>query len=174
MIALTTSRMLTSRRRPPGFAGGMSGSTIAHCSSVRSVAYAIRVGCMCTLPCTRKGASCSKLGIQGKPAFRIASQRGPLGYHPCRALGNAAELHCPLGDVVHVVLYFLVDPVEQLVQGDEVRPLDVPVGVLGLRLQVDAVGQASDEQFDSLDAGGLGEAVLRLEHGGLQVEGISS
>src|SRR5213078_623544 len=73
MIALTTSRMLTSRRRPPGFAGGMSGSTIAHCSSVRSVAYAIRVGCMCTLPCTRKGASCSKLGIQGKPAFRIAS-----------------------------------------------------------------------------------------------------
>jgi len=28
---------------------------------------------MCTLPCTRKGASCSKLGIQGKPAFRIAS-----------------------------------------------------------------------------------------------------
>src|SRR5438132_1455914 len=46
--------------------------------------------------------------------------------------------------------------------------------VMGLRLQVDAVGQASDEQFDSLDAGDLGKAVLRLEHGSLQVEGISS
>ena len=68
----------------------------------------------------------------------------------------------------------MAGPVEQLVQGDEVRPLDVPVGVFGLRLQVDAVGQASDEQFDGLDAGGLGEAVLRLEHGGLQVEEIFS
>ena len=73
-----------------------------------------------------------------------------MRHHPGRPLGYAAELHRPLGDVVHVVLHLLVDLVEQLVQGDEVRPLDVPVGLLGLRLQVDAVGQPRVEQLDHL------------------------
>ena len=85
------------------------------------------------------------------PGIRPATTA--LRHHPGRALGDAAELHRPLGDVVHVVLDVLVDLVEQLVQGDEVRPLDVPVGLLGLRLQVDAVGQPGVEQLDHLDAG---------------------
>ena len=96
---------------------------------------------------------------------RVFGQRAPLRHHPGRPLGHAAELHRPLGDLVHVVLHLLVDLVEQLVQGDEVRPLDVPVGLLGLRLQVHAVGQPGIEQLDRLDAGGLGQVVLRLEHG---------
>src|SRR5262245_29366763 len=41
-IVLMTSRMSTLRARPPCLAGGTKGSKIAHCSSVRSVAYAFR------------------------------------------------------------------------------------------------------------------------------------
>ena len=103
-----------------------------------------------------------------RPSTAFAGYSGneaPLRHHPGRPLGHAAELHRPLGDLVHVFLHLLVDLVEQLVQGDEVRPLDVPVGLLGLRLQVDAVGQPCVEQLDHLDAGRLGQVVLRLEHG---------
>src|SRR5438132_13607262 len=44
-IVLRTSRMSTSRWRPPRgrcVAGGISGSTMAHCSSVRSEGYYFR------------------------------------------------------------------------------------------------------------------------------------
>jgi hypothetical protein len=74
-------------------------------------------------------------------------------------------LHRALGDVVHVVFHLLVDAVEQLVQRDEVRPLDVPVGLLGLRLEVDAVGEPRVEQFDRLGADLLRQVILGLEHG---------
>ena len=96
---------------------------------------------------------------------RVLTERGPLRHHPGRSLGNAAQLHRALGDVVHVVFHRLVDAVEQLVQRDEVRPLDVPVGLLGLRLEVDAVGQPGVEQLDRLDVD-LRRQVLRgLEQG---------
>src|SRR6267143_7203951 len=44
-MVLRTSRMATSRGRPPrllGLAGGSSGATMAHCSSVRSEGYFFR------------------------------------------------------------------------------------------------------------------------------------
>ena len=41
-MALITSRMLALRSRPPGLAGGMSGSKRAHWASVRSVEYGLR------------------------------------------------------------------------------------------------------------------------------------
>src|SRR5467141_124489 len=44
-IVLRTSRMSTSRGRPPRglcLAGGISGSTMVHCSSVRSEGYTLR------------------------------------------------------------------------------------------------------------------------------------
>jgi hypothetical protein len=73
-------------------------------------------------------------------------------------------LHRALGDVVHVVFHLLVDAVEQLVQCDEVRLLDIPVGLLGLRLEVDSVGQLCIEQFDRLGADLLRQVILGLEH----------
>jgi len=51
----------------------------------------------------------------------------------------------PLGDVVHVVLGVVVDLIEQLTQGNELRPVDVPVGLLGLRFHVLAVAQPGIE-----------------------------
>jgi hypothetical protein len=50
-------------------------------------------------------------------------------------------------------------------EGDEVRALDVPVRLLGLRLEVDAVRQPRVEQLDRLDTSRLRKIVLRLEHG---------
>lgn len=41
-MALSTSRMLVVRGRPPGFAGGMSGSSMAHSASVKSLVYRFR------------------------------------------------------------------------------------------------------------------------------------
>src|SRR5215831_15156090 len=49
---LSTSRMLTFRGRPPRglcLAGGISGATIAHCSSVRSDGYVFRPWPSCTM-----------------------------------------------------------------------------------------------------------------------------
>src|SRR6266849_426470 len=41
-MALSTSSMLVVRGRPPGFAGGMSGSSMAHAASVKSLVYRFR------------------------------------------------------------------------------------------------------------------------------------
>jgi hypothetical protein len=82
-----------------------------------------------------------------------------------RAVPSATPPSCTaLGDLVHVVLHVVVDLVEQQVQADEVRPLDVPVGLLDLRLQVLAVGEPGVEQLDRLDAGRLGQVILCPEH----------
>ena len=61
---------------------------------------------------------------------------------------------------IDVLLDILVDLVEQLVQRDERRALHVPVGLLALGLQVDAVGQALVQQLDDLDPARLGQIVL--------------
>jgi hypothetical protein len=51
------------------------------------------------------------------------------------------------------------------VRGDGVQSLDVPVGLLGLRLEVDAVGHPRAEQFDRLGADLLRQVILGLEYG---------
>src|ERR1700758_4976521 len=51
-IVLRTSRMSTARGLPPRglcLAGGISGATMAHCSSVRSEGYAFRERSSCTI-----------------------------------------------------------------------------------------------------------------------------
>src|SRR5437899_411277 len=54
-------------------------------------------------------------------------------------------------------------------EGDERRALHVPVGLLALGLEVDAVGEALVQQPDRLEAGGLGQVVL----GGIESRGGS-
>src|SRR6266513_5208084 len=58
---------------------------------------------------------------------RILRQLRPLGHDPRRPLRDATELNHPLRQQVHVLLHRFVDLVEQLVQGDELGALDVPV-----------------------------------------------
>jgi hypothetical protein len=74
-------------------------------------------------------------------------------------------LHRALGDVAHLFRQLLVNVVEQLVQGDEVLSLDVPVGLPRLRLEVDGVGWPRVEQFERLAADFLRQVDLGLKRG---------
>src|SRR5947207_6021786 len=53
--------------------------------------------------------------------------------------------------------------VKELVQGNELRPLDVPVRLLCLQHEVDAVGEAGVQQRRHFGAGRLGEVVLGID-----------
>src|SRR5580692_9374157 len=81
-----------------------------------------------------------------------------------RAVRDAPERGGTLGDGVDLVLDRLGELVEQLVQGDEVGALDVPVRVLHLGAKIDRIGQALVEELHHLGAGGEGEIVAGLEH----------
>src|SRR5213076_1980182 len=88
---------------------------------------------------------------------RVLRQLGALGHDRGDAFGDPAQLHDALGQQVDVFVGGGVNLVEQLVQGDELGPLDVPVSLLRLQLQVDRVGQSLVQQVDHLAAGGFGE-----------------
>ena len=63
---------------------------------------------------------------------------------------DAAELHAALGDQVDGFADVLVHLVEQFMQADEAGTFHVPVRGLGLREQIDGVGQSGVEQVDHL------------------------
>src|SRR5262245_51979705 len=58
-----------------------------------------------------------------------------------------------------------MDVVEQLVQGDELRPFDVPVCLLALTLEIQRVGETLVEQLDDLLPGGRWQVVAGGEQG---------
>ena len=104
---------------------------------------------------------------------RIVHQDAALGYDAGGAFGDPAELDDPLGNEVHVLLDCLVDLVEQLVERDEAGAFHVPVGLLALGLEVDAVRQALVEEVDGLDPARLREVVLgRVESCRLRTDGF--
>src|SRR5260370_19337451 len=65
---------------------------------------------------------------------RVFGERRSLRDGPRRALDRSAELDGALGDQIDVVFDVLVHLVEQLMQGDEVRALHVPMRLLRLGL----------------------------------------
>ena len=84
---------------------------------------------------------------------RIVLQFAALGGHGHRALGGAAQAGDALGDLVDLLQHHIGNLVEQLVQGDEIRTLHVPMRLLDLALQIDGVGQAIIE-YDGRRCGG--------------------
>src|SRR5262249_28661903 len=67
-------------------------------------------------------------------------------------------------DQIRVLLRVLINLVEELVESDEARPLDVPVSLLGLLGQIDAIGQALLKQSHHLSSNLLRQIVLGLVH----------
>src|SRR5882762_10323401 len=94
---------------------------------------------------------------------RIVDERGATLDHTDRSFRDPAELDDPLGDQVDVSLDGFVDLVEQLVKSDERRTLHVPMRLLALRLQVDALGEALVEERNDLEAYRFGQIMLRRE-----------
>src|ERR1700730_8373034 len=62
---------------------------------------------------------------------RVGSKRGAVGDRLGGAKRGSAELNSAFCDRVYVIVEFGPKPVDHLVQRDELRPLDVPVRLLG-------------------------------------------
>jgi hypothetical protein len=62
--------------------------------------------------------------------------------------GGASELNRALGQVIGVLEELVDDFVEELVKGDEARPLDVPVRLLGLKREVQSVSELLVQEVD--------------------------
>ena len=92
-------------------------------------------------------------------------QAAPRGDRTRRAVRHPPELNGPLGDVVDRLHDRVVDLVEYLVQGGELRALDVLTGVFHLRVEVDGIRQPVIVQPDGLLADRRAQVILRLEHG---------
>jgi len=70
----------------------------------------------------------------------ILIKGSPPGDRRRRSLSHATELHNVLGNQVRILLPSPGDLVEQLSQGPDMRPLDIPVSLPALELQIDGVG----------------------------------
>src|SRR5260370_37452472 len=81
---------------------------------------------------------------------RVFGERRSLRDGPRRAFDHPAQLDGPLGDQVDVLFDVVVHLVEQLKEGDEMRPLHVPMRLLRLRLQIYGVGEPRVAQVDHL------------------------
>ena len=77
--------------------------------------------------------------------------------------GDTAELNGALGEVVGLLVEMVDDFVEKLVEGDKVRALHVPVGVLHLAAEVIRVRQARIQDRDDFFADGFREVVGRRQ-----------
>src|SRR6185503_19632513 len=88
----------------------------------------------------------------------------PLDHGGRLAVSGAAQLHDPLRDQIHVFGDAGVELVEQLVESDEARPFDVPVGVLDLEHQVDAIPEPPTEELVDLRANRYGQVIPRIVH----------
>jgi hypothetical protein len=73
----------------------------------------------------------------------VRFEERPLGRRLNRSLGGAAEGARPFGDLVRVLLDDVGDLVEQLVDRNEGRTADVPMRLLGLRVQVNGGGEVT-------------------------------
>src|SRR6266436_6515698 len=84
------------------------------------------------------------------------------GYRLKPTLGGAAQRRDPLGEQIAEFFRGLCDFVEEFMEGDKVWPLDIPMGLLGLPLEIDGRRQVAIEQPDGLEADRLSQGVLGL------------
>lgn len=92
---------------------------------------------------------------------------GELGFLADRgdgSFGRSAEGGDAFGDVINESQNLAGDAVEEFVEGDEVGAFDVPVGLFGLELQIDEVGQVLVEELANLGAFIGGKIILGRVH----------
>jgi hypothetical protein len=74
-------------------------------------------------------------------------------------LGHAAQLHDSLCQQVHVALGIAIDVVKELVQRHEAGTFDIPMRLLGLQHEVDALTETLLEDSGHLEADFFGQTV---------------
>src|SRR6202041_1333229 len=94
-----------------------------------------------------------KVVLAGGDAQRIVLQFAAFGGYGHGAFGGTAQARHAFGDFVDLFQDHVGDLVEQLVQGDEVGALHVPVRLLDLALQINGVGQPIVKNEDDVAAG---------------------
>ena len=88
--------------------------------------------------------------LAGRDAQRIILQFAALGGDGHRAFRRTSQARHAFGDRVDLFQEDIGDLVEQLMQRDEVRTLDVPMGMFRLCAEVDRIGQARVQQLYGL------------------------
>ena len=86
----------------------------------------------------------------------VFRQARTLHYDSSGPIGAAAELDRTFRDKIDIILDIRVDFVEQLMQGDEIGPLHIPVCIFTLRLQIDCIGKPAVTQINDFCAGCFG------------------
>src|SRR5262252_7410846 len=98
------------------------------------------------------------------PRERVGFQSRAGGRHLDRPFCGAAELDDALRQEIHSVLGRIDHLVEQLVQADKARPLDIPMRLLGLVHEVNAVGKSRVEDLNDLSSRVCRQIILCLVH----------
>ena len=104
----------------------------------------------------------------GVDVLGIGLERGARRDRTGRTAGCATEGSDAFGESVDMLPGMVGDLVEEFVQGDEVRTLDVPVRLLGLQPEIDGVDEARVEQVDDLLTGLQRQVIAGLVHAILQ------
>src|SRR3989454_887517 len=145
-----------SARSPPASAPTWSSSTCASRTSTRR--WATRYRSWCTRRARVTCAMCSWMESRWCSATSSSPRRSkkscgrPTAPRPSFTAGSALEVrpHGPFGVRFDELHHGVVDLVEQLVQGDELRALHVPVRLLHLRLEIDRFREPVVEQIAHL------------------------
>lgn len=87
---------------------------------------------------------------------------------------GTAKLNEPLSEIVGAVFHRLSDAIQQLMKGDEGRPLNVPVGVFQAQLEVQRHRKSALEKLNHRFANFQGEVNFGWPHNGNSVQYVRS
>ena len=90
---------------------------------------------------------------------RVRRQLGLAGAGLHRATGGATELGDPLGHRIGILVHAVTEPVEHLVDADELRAFQVPMRLLDIERERDAVGEPRLQRVDRNLLGVVGRIV---------------
>src|SRR5581483_5025846 len=95
------------------------------------------------------GQSADVLGADGGTRV-IVGNTGTPDNEPGRTHRDAAKSGYSFGNEIRLLFTMARDTVEQLVQRKELVSLHIPMGMLGLRLEIDGISQTQVQYIDNL------------------------
>jgi hypothetical protein len=115
------------------------------------------------------GRECLDMGSLLRQRQRVCFQPRACSRHLDRALRRPTHLDDALGQEIHGVLSRIDHFIEEFVQGNETRPLDMSMRLLGLVHEVNAVGEPRVAEANHVGTGLGWQIILRLVHVGCRL-----